>query len=71
MRMIFAEECTFRHQVHNRSKNTKKIAGEWVIESFGTAIAFSIFGESILPSHSINDFSPFGGSFLFLARYRC
>ena len=48
MRMIFAEECTFRHQEHNRSKNTKKFAGEWVIESCGTAIAFSIFGESIL-----------------------
>ena len=58
MRMIFPEECTFRHQEHNRSKNTKKIAGEWVIESCGTAIAFSIFGESIFPSHSINDFSP-------------
>ena len=54
--MISKEECNFRHQEHNRSKNTKKIASEWVIESFGTAVTFSIFWKSILPSHSINDF---------------
>ena len=62
--MIFKEECNFRHQEHNRSKNTKEIAGEWVIESSGTAIAFIIFRESILLSHSIDNFSSFGGSFL-------
>ena len=76
MTMIFAEECTFRHQGHNRSKNTKKIAGEWVIESCGTAIAFSIFGKRKSMYSTVTlykELSLFGGSFLakqFFARYR-